>query len=215
MEAFISSLTARLSPASKVLQDTTTSEFKASLARWSDIDVRVPYAIVRPAGEQDIVSTVQEAVKAGIPFVPASGGHSPWSTVGQEGIVIDLSRYKGSSLHPETSEATVKGGTLMKELEVSLHPHKRFAAAGNGNTVGVIPYYLGGGISIYRPLIGFGSDNLIAAKLVNAKGELVDVSETENSNLLWALRGAGQFFGLVTEITIKTYPYSLLGNEEG
>ncbi|KAK8052542.1 FAD binding domain-containing protein [Apiospora rasikravindrae] len=215
MEGFIPSLRARLSPSSKVLQDNTTSEFKSSLARWSDIDVRVPYAIVQAASEQDIVATVQGAVKAGIPFVPASGGHSPWSTIGQEGIVIDLSRYKGVSLHPETNEATVKGGTLMKEVEVALHPHERFAAVGNGNTVGVIPYYLGGGISIYTPLIGFGSDNLIAAKLVNAKGELVHVSETENPELLWALRGAGQFFGLVTEITIKTYPYSLLGNKGG
>ncbi|KAK8038314.1 FAD binding domain-containing protein [Apiospora phragmitis] len=216
MEDFISSLTVRLSPASKVLHDKTTSEFKSSLARWSDIDVRVPYAVVQPAGEQDIVSTVREAVKAGIPFVPAAGGHSPWSTIGQDGIIIDLSSYKGISLHPETNEATVKGGTLMKEMEVAFHPHKRFAGTcGNGNTVGVIPYYLGGGISIYTPLIGFGSGNLIAAKLVNAKGELVDVSDTENSELLWAIRGAGQFFGLVTEITIKTYPYSLLGNEAG
>lgn len=77
---------------------------------------------------------------------------------------------------------------------------------GNGNAVGVIPYYLGGGIGTYTPLIGYGSDNIVVAKLVTAKGELVTASATENSELLWALHGAGQFFGLVTELTIKTYP---------
>jgi hypothetical protein len=43
----------------------------------------------------------------------------------------------------------------------------------------------------------------------------VEVSETQNPELLWGVRGAGQFLGLVTEITIMTSPYTLLGNSEG
>ncbi|KAK6845397.1 hypothetical protein PG995_015507 [Apiospora arundinis] len=215
MDNFISSLTGKLSSGSKVLSDQAVPEFRAAMGRWSNIDVKVPFAIVQPADEQDIASTVQGALEAGIPFVPASGGHSLWSTIGQEGIIIDLSRYTGVEYNAETNEATAKGGTLMKEMQTTLHPHKRFAAVGNGNTVGVIPFCLGGGISIYTPLIGYGCENIIAAKLVTAKGEILKVSATENSELLWAIRGAGQFFGLVTEITIKTYPYSMLGNDNG
>ncbi|KAK8006694.1 FAD binding domain-containing protein [Apiospora marii] len=211
----LAALAAKLSTDAKLLMKPEAAEFKASMERWSDLDVKVPFAIVQPVEEGDIVVSVQIAVQAGIPFVPVSGSHSSWSTIGREGIIIDLSHYKGVSLDTSTHEATVKGGTLMKELQTALHPHKRFTAVGNGNTVGVIPYYLGGGISIYTPLIGYGSENIIAAKLVTAKGELVTVSATENPELLWALRGAGQFFGLVTELTIKTYPYSLLGNDDG
>ncbi|KAK8134224.1 FAD binding domain-containing protein [Apiospora sp. TS-2023a] len=215
MDHLITSLESKLSTGARILASREAPEFKASLERWSNLDVKVPFAIVQPAEERDIVNIIQGAVQAGIPFVPASGGHSSWSTIGQEGVIIDLSRYKGVSVDTSTQEATVKGGTLMKELQTSLHPHKRFTAVGNGNTVGVIPYYLGGGISIYTPLIGYGSENIISAKLVTAKGELITVSATENQELLWALRGAGQFFGLVTELTIKTYPYSLLGNNNG
>ncbi|KAI2615209.1 FAD-binding domain-containing protein [Hypoxylon sp. NC1633] len=214
-ESFLSSLSSKLSPETKVLRDAKSSDFKASMERWSNYDLKVPFAIVQPASESDVVHTVREAIVAGVPFVPVSGGHSQWSSIGQVGIIIDLSRYKGVTVDAANHLATVRGGTLMKELQTTLHPHKQFAAVGNGSTVGVIPYYLGGGISTYTPFIGYGSENIVAAKLVNSSGELVEVSETQDPELFWGICGAGQFFGLVTEITVKTKPYSLLGNEDG
>ena len=86
-----------------------------------------------------------------------------------------------------------------------------FIAVANGNTVGVIPYIIGGGISSYTPLIGYGCENLLAAKMVSASGKVIEMSETHNLDLLWGIRGAGQFLGLVTEITLRTYPLSLIG----
>lgn len=104
--------------------------------------------------------------------------------------------------------AVVKGGTLMKELQLALHPHKQFAgrslrrakprldciikltcllAVGNANTIGVIPYYIGGGTTHYKPFVGFAAENIIAAKLITAKGELVEVSEAQNPELLWGI----------------------------
>ncbi|RYP55921.1 hypothetical protein DL770_010870 [Monosporascus sp. CRB-9-2] len=60
-------------------------------------------------------------------------------------------------------------------------------------------YYIGGGISIYTPFTGYGSEYIISAKLINSKSELMDVSESRNPEVLWGLRGADQFLGLVTE----------------
>ncbi|KAK8038928.1 fad binding domain-containing protein [Apiospora rasikravindrae] len=75
-------------------------DFKAAMERWSSLDSKVPFAIIQPAEERDILATVQAALQAGIPLVPVSGGLSPWSkTIGQEGIVIDLSNYKGDLKH--------------------------------------------------------------------------------------------------------------------
>ncbi|KAI5859276.1 FAD-binding domain-containing protein [Durotheca rogersii] len=214
-EDFLSALATKLSPSSKILRDEKSPDFTATLDRWSNYDVKIPFAIVQPASEEDVIHAVREAVRASVPFVPASGGHSPWSTIGKDGIIIDLSRYKGVAYDAAENVATVRGGTLMTDLQAALHPHRQFAAVGNGNTVGVIPYYIGGGISIYTPFVGYGSENIVSAKLVTAQGELVAVSESQNPELLWGLRGAGQFLGLVTELTIRTYPYSLLGNDEG
>lgn len=88
-------------------------------------------------------------------------------------------------------------------------------ALGNGNTVGAIPYFLNGGASITTSITGFGADQILAARLITASGELIEANQTHNSELLWAIRGAGQFFGLVTELTIEAYPLSALGNDHG
>ena len=50
---------------------------------------------------------------------------------------------------------------------------------------------------------------------MTAQGELLDITDDSQADLLWALRGAGQFFGLVTQLVIKAYPLSLLGTDEG
>ena len=89
------------------------------------------------------------------------------------------------------------------------------AALGNGNTVGAIPYFIGGGNSITSSVTGFGSDQIVSARVISAKGDLLDVSEETNPDLLWALRGAGQFFGLVTQLVIEALPLSVLGNDKG
>lgn len=51
--------------------------------------------------------------------MPASGGHSRWSTV-EDGLIIDLSRYKDVAVDPQNHEVTISGGVLMKELQLAL-----------------------------------------------------------------------------------------------
>lgn len=171
-------------------------------------------------------------MKASIPFVAASGGHSPWSTIEENGFILDLSLYKDVVVEPSKNIATVKGGLLMKELQVALNKEGQFTstvsqsvkvfpisngalAVGNGNTVGVIPFFINGGISIYTPLIGFGCENILLARLITANGEVVEATESDNPELLWAVRGAGQFFGIVIELVLRTYPLSVIGNPSG
>ena len=88
-------------------------------------------------------------------------------------------------------------------------------AVGNGSTVGVIPYYLNGGTGVYTPLIGYACENILSAKVIVANGEIVECSEERNLEVFWAIRRAGQFFGVVLELGIRTYPLSLIGNPEG
>lgn len=74
---------------------------------------------------------------------------------------------------------------------------------------------LGGGLSTYSSLIGCASDSILSAKIVTADGTLIDVSPISHPDLFYGIRGAGQFFGVVTEITMQAYPLSVLGTPDG
>ncbi|KAK7053058.1 hypothetical protein VNI00_004379 [Paramarasmius palmivorus] len=209
--AFVSELTGLLSPGAKVLTDSSTEEFQGLLGRWSDIDKQTPGAIVLVATEEDVVQTVKLAVNSEVPFVPKSGGHSYWSTIGQAGIIIDLSLFKGVEVDKDSSTVTVKGGTLVKEANDVAFEAGLCVPLASANSVGVIPQAIGGGISALSGLCGYTSDNILSARLITATGDLLTVSSTSQPELLWALRGAGQFFGLVTSVTLRAYPLSVLG----
>jgi FAD/FMN-containing dehydrogenase len=64
---------------------------------------------------------------------------------------------------------------------------------------------LGGGWGSLQGLRGLLIDNLLSVELVTASGDLITVSATQNPDLFWALRGAGQNFGIVTSATYKVY----------
>ncbi|KAK8022292.1 FAD binding domain-containing protein [Apiospora rasikravindrae] len=182
---------------------------------WTNIGRETPGAIVMPQTEKQIQKTVQWAVQSSVPFVAKSGGHSEWSSIGEQGIVINLKKFSGIEVDAVDQTARLKGSVLAKDVAVALAATGSFTALGNGNTVGAIPYFLGGGSSITNSITGYGSDQIIAARMIDAKGRLVEVNEEEEPGLLYAIRGAGQFFGLVTELTVRTTPLSALGNDRG
>jgi hypothetical protein len=77
--------------------------------------------------------------------------------------------------------------------------------------VSCVGFLLGGGSSFLNGLYGMAVDSLVSARVVTTKGTVV-CSEKENQDLFWAIKGAGQFFGVVTEIKMRIYP---LKEEEG
>ena len=67
---------------------------------------------------------------------------------------------------------------------------------------------LGGGHGWLQGQYGLMVDNLLSARLVLANGTAVSVSDTENADLFWALRGAGHNFGIVTSFEYKIYDHT-------
>lgn len=54
-------------------------------------------------------------------------------------------------------------------------------------------------------LHGLILDALKSVRIVVASGSLITASETENSDLFWAIRGAGANFGIITEATYSVH----------
>lgn len=84
------------------------------------------------------------------------------------------------------------------------------------NAVGAIPFFLNGGISRVASQLGYASDQIVSARVITTDGQLVEVDENHNSDLLYAIRGAGQYFGLVTHLMIRTFSFDeALGDPRG
>jgi hypothetical protein len=144
--------------------------------------------------------------------------------------MIDLSNYNKVMVDKSTSTVRVQPGVLNNNsfnlyttrayvsVSPSLSPIKSQAlmnpALGGGNTIGIIPQALGAGLCALSKLCGTTSDNILSTRLITASGELVTV-DNSTPELLWALKGAGQHFRLVTELTFQAYPLSILGTDDG
>jgi FAD/FMN-containing dehydrogenase len=72
----------------------------------------------------------------------------------------------------------------------------------------------GGGIGFMLRKHGLAIDNLLAAQVVTAAGEIVTASASERADLFWAIRGGGGNFGIVIEFTYRLAPVGqILGGE--
>ncbi|KAI1388176.1 FAD-binding domain-containing protein [Hypoxylon trugodes] len=212
---FIEKLERTLSEGSKVLTGSSKADFQATLARWTDIDKREPGAVVLPATENDIVKIIRLAVESSVPFVAKAGGHSSWSTIGSSGLILDLSLIRTVEINTKNQTATAGAGTLIEDVVQAVDEKGYCVATGTVNSVGFIPSTVGGGITLLAPLVGFGSDNIVSARMVTAKGEIIAISDDENPELLYAIKGAGQYFGVITSLTVKIHPISILGTPDG
>ena len=164
-------------------------------------------------------------------FLAQNGAHG-WTTtfkIGKEDVLINLRGLNKVFFSNGKDEVTFGGGAIVSEVvEASyqngrqvgkflMHSHPAHVidfqilipstATGNCNCIGTIGAILGGGLGRLMGRYGLGVDNLLSVNLVTAAGKLITVNpKTPSSDLWWALRGAGANFGIVTSITMKSYP---------
>lgn len=71
---------------------------------------------------------------------------------------------------------------------------------------------IGGGIGMMTGMYGLIIDALQSVRVLTAKGRIVTASYMENTDLFWAIRGAGVNFGIVTEATYQIHEQTNNGN---
>ena len=174
------------------------------------IDKR-PALIARCADVDDVVASVNFGREQGLEIAIRCGGHNgPGLGSVDNGLVIDLSGLKTVTVDPDAKTAAVGGGCLFGDIDAATHEHGLATPGGIISTTGAGGLILGGGIGHLSRKCGLSIDNILGAQVVLADGSVVNANENENDDLYWALRGGGGNFGVVTQLTMRLHPVSMV-----
>ena len=167
---------------------------------------RRPAVIVRVADVADIQHVIGLARNAGMELAVRCGGHSGLGHgVTEGGIVIDLRDMKAIEIDPERRTAWAEAGLTAREVTEAAAAHGLAVGFGDTGSVGIGGLTLGGGIGYFVRKDGLTIDNLLAAEIVTADGQLRLVDADTEPELFWGIRGGGGNFGVATRFLYRLH----------
>src|ERR687896_463740 len=167
---------------------------------------RHPALIVRVADATDVSRVIALARESGLELAVRSGGHivAGHSTT-EGGIVLDLSEMKNLEIDTEGRTAWAETGLTAGEYTAAVGAHGLATGFGDTGSVGIGGVTLGGGVGFLVRKHGLTVDDVLAAEIVTADGQIRHVDETTEPELFWAIRGGGGNFGVVTRIRYRLH----------
>jgi FAD/FMN-containing dehydrogenase len=169
--------------------------------RWS----KQPALIARCRHNTDVIAALTWASEHGQEIAVRSTGHHYGGFSSTDGVVVDLSLMRGVRVDVGSGTARIGGGAISGDLQTAAWRSRLGAPTGVMPSTGV-GLLVGGGSGWIRNRAGWSADNILSADLVTADGRVVRASVDDHADLLWAVRGAGANFGVITSLDIQLYP---------
>jgi len=168
---------------------------------------RRPAVIVQCAYAADVPHVISFARDNGLEISIRGAGHNiAGNAVCDDGVMIDFSKMRNVHVDAEKRLAHVEPGATLGDVDKATQAHGLATPLGINSTTGIAGLTLGGGFGWLTRKYGMTVDNLVSAEMVTADGGQIRVSDKENTELFWAIRGGGGNFGVVTRFEFKLYP---------
>ena len=170
---------------------------------------RFPNAIVMAESIEDVQNAVRYAKARGWKVGVRSGGHGWVASHTRDGaLLISLANLRELHVEPETMTAiispSITGDGLNGELQ---EKHKLMTPSAHGVSVGMGGFVMCGGHGWNSRVWGPGCQQLKAIDVVDADGNLIHATVDQNSDWLWAARGAGPgYFGAAVRYYLQVHP---------
>ncbi|PLN80193.1 putative oxidoreductase [Aspergillus taichungensis] len=176
-----------------------------------------PRCIVFPETTGDVADAVKMLTSGGEPsdghqkpacaFAIRSGGHAttPGTANVEDGVTLDLSKLNQIKVHESNQTVLVGVGNTWGDVYSILDPLGLSVAGGRAAQVGVGGLTTGGGVSYFSPRYGWTCDTVVDFEVVLADGSIVHANKDEHPDLLYALRGGSNNFGVVTQVELEAF----------
>jgi FAD/FMN-containing dehydrogenase len=167
---------------------------------------RRPALIVRPVDAADVAAVIALAREQELELAVRSGGHSnAGHSVSEGGLVLDLADMRSLEIDPEARTAWAEAGLTAGEYTQAAAAYGLATGFGDTGSVGIGGLTLGGGVGYLVRKYGLTIDDLLAAEVVTADGQTLQVDAKTHPGLFWAIRGGGGNFGVVTRFKFRLH----------
>jgi FAD/FMN-containing dehydrogenase len=182
------------------------SRFDEAIRIWNGMFSKRPALVVQPLSADDVRAAIRFARANGILLSIKGGGHNIAGTsLADGGLTLDMSRMRSVEVDAERRLARVGPGCLLGDVDRATQEHGLATVLGFVSETGVAGLTLGGGFGYLTRRFGWTVDNLDEAEVVTADGEIRRAAPDEHDDLLWAVRGGGGNFGIVTRFTFRLH----------
>ncbi|KAF6787582.1 FAD binding domain-containing protein [Colletotrichum sojae] len=166
-----------------------------------------PGCILFPKSAEEVSEIVKVLGTSSEQFAIKSGGHNPnnfYASV-QDGPLISTKNLNEVKYDRATTTVSVGPGNKWEDVHDALEWTGVTVVGGRIGNVGVGGYLLGGGLSFLSTQYDWAANSIVSAEMVLANGTIVTASNASNPDLLAAIKGGGNAFGIVTKYALQAY----------
>jgi FAD/FMN-containing dehydrogenase len=176
-------------------------------ATFNLLDDQRPAAVAVAEDADDVAAAVRDAADRGLAIAPQRTGHGAAAMAPlDDALLLRTTGLRDVRIDAAARTARVGAGALWSDVVGPASEQGLAALHGFSPDVGVVGYTLGGGLGWYARAHGLASSAVTAADVVLADGSQVHADAEHEPELLWALKGGGGNFGVVTALEFALLP---------
>ncbi|KAK0229777.1 FAD-binding domain-containing protein [Armillaria nabsnona] len=184
-----------------------SSSYAADNEHYATSSSQASKCSVEPGSAEDVGIILGILGKTKTTFGVKGGGHAiNQGFSSTTGVQIAMTRFNEVTYDAATQTAVIGAGNIWDDVYEILDAQGVNAVGGRVTGIGVAGFTLGGGYSWLSNQYGLALDNVVAYELVVPNATVVTVTEENDPDLFFSLKGGGNNYGIVTRFTVKTYP---------
>ncbi|EKM57311.1 uncharacterized protein PHACADRAFT_255010 [Phanerochaete carnosa HHB-10118-sp] len=182
-------------------------QYTNDVSHWANSSSAVSTCSVEPGTAEDIGVTLQILGSTNTSFAVKGGGHTTNAGFSSTaGVQIAMSRFSDVVYDGATQTVSYGMGLTWNDVYSALEPYSVNVVGGRVSDVGVAGVSLGGGYSWLTNQYGLVVDNIVGFEIVLPNGQVTNVTEANDPDLFFSVKGGYNNFGIVTQVTTRAYP---------